>query len=82
MNNFIEFCIRNEIRFNISDVEHYNAETYKVDGKEIEITLYKYHNDVKQYVKLAELRDEGLDLEDICLDFAKNFNDFCEKVGE
>ena len=82
MNKFIEFCIKNEIRFNICDVEHYNAEIYKVDGKEIEISLYKYNNDVKQHVKLTDLTDEGLKFEEVCLDFAKDFNDFCEKVCE
>lgn len=82
MNKFIEFCIKNEIRFNISDVEHYNVETYEVDEKEIEIALYKYDNSVKQHVKLTDLTEEGLNIEDVCLDFAKDFNNFCEKVGE
>lgn len=82
MNNFVDFCVKNEIRFNISDEEHYNAETYKVDEKEIVIHLYKYDCKGGKHVGLAELRDEGLKLEDVCLAFAKDFNDFCEKVGE
>lgn len=73
MNNFVEFCVRNEIRFDISNL---------INSKEIVINLYKYDCKAGKCVKLTELRDEGLDLDDICLDFAKNFNDFCEKVGE
>jgi hypothetical protein len=82
MNNFVEFCVRNEIRFNISDVGYWDDENPAVRLKEIVIELYKYNCKGGKHVGLAELRDKGLDLEDICLDFAKNFNDFCEKVGE
>ena len=87
MNKFIEFCIKNEIRFNISDETALNIsdEGYYDDEnrlKVIEIALYKYRNKVEQYIKLSELRDEGLKLEDVCYYFARDFNDFCEKVGE
>lgn len=73
MNKFVDFCVSNEITFDISNV---------INSKEIVINLYKYDCKSGKHVGLSELRDEGLDLEDICLDFAKNFNDFCEKVGE
>lgn len=82
MNKFIDFCIKNEIRFNISDVEHYNTDTYEVDEKEIAINLYWYDCKSVKHVGLAELRDEGLNFEDVCYSFAKDFNDFCEKVCE
>jgi hypothetical protein len=82
MNNFVEFCVRNEIRFNISDVGYYDDENPTVDLKVIEVTLFKYCNKTEKHIRLTELRDEGLDLDDVCLDFAKDFNNFCEKVGE
>ena len=82
MNNFIEFCIRNNISFNINDEEIYNNETYEVEGKSIEITLYRRHNYIERHVKLTDLTEEGLKFEDVCLAFAKDFHDICEKVGE
>ena len=82
MNNFVEFCVRNDIQFSICDNGYYNDENPAVNLKELEITLFKNRNRAEKHISIGELRDEGLDLEDICLDFAKNFNDFCEKVGE
>lgn len=82
MNKFIEFCIKNKIQFSICDNGCYDDENPSVNLKEIEIDLFKYRHRVEKRISITELRDEGLNIEDICLDFAKDFNDFCEKVGE
>lgn len=82
MNKFIEFCIKNEIKFSICDVGYYNDENPAINLKEIEVILFKYRNKCETHIRLTELTEEGLKLEDVCLDFAKDFNDFCEKVGE
>ena len=82
MNKFIEFCIRNEIKFSICDAGYYDDKNPEVFLKEIEIILFKNGNKVEKNIKLSELRDEGLKFEDVCFAFARDFNDFCEKVGD
>lgn len=82
MNEFIEFCIKNGIQFSICDNGYYNDENPSVNLKEIEIDLFKYRHRAEKRISIAELTEEGLNFEDVCLDFAKDFNDFCEKVGE
>ena len=78
MNKFMEFCIRNEIKVSICNVGNYND----VNLNEIEVILFKYRNKCEKHIRLFELTEEGLKLEDVCLYFAKDFNDFCEKVGK
>lgn len=82
MNDFIEFCIRNGIQFSICDNGYYNDDKPAVNLKEIEIDLFKYRHRAEKRISIGELTEEGLIFEDVCLDFAKDFNDFCEKVGE
>ena len=77
MNNFIEFCNKNGIQFSICDDGYYDDKP-----NVIEFVLFKYHSRVEKRIRLDELGDEGLKFEEVCLDFARDFNDFCEKVGE
>ena len=82
MNKLMEFCAWNEIKVSICDVGYYNDENPDVRLTEVEIILFKYFNKAEKHIKLTELIDEGFELEDVCLAFAKDFNEFCEKVGE
>ena len=89
-NDFIEYCEHCDIHWNIYHTDNYirpeSAEecigTDRIPDHCIEIDLYKYSHRCETHINIKELFEEGYKFDTYLLGLAKDFNNFCEKVGE